>query len=61
MHRCRAFAPVRYWKPIQTGIEQDDDRETVRVLGSCAEDELFLEGRPIAAAGVAAPRRPTVR
>ena len=44
MHRCRSAMPVRYWKPIQTGIEQDDDREMVRVLGSCAEDELFLEG-----------------
>lgn len=44
MHRCRTAIPVRYWKPIQTGIEHDDDSEMVRVLGSCADDEVFLEG-----------------
>src|SRR5207248_554510 len=25
MHRYRGAARVRYWKPIQTGIESDDD------------------------------------
>lgn len=28
-------ARVRYWKPIQTGVEQDDDTATVRRLSGC--------------------------
>ena len=35
---------MRYWKPIQTGIEEDDDTETVRHLGGCTEQELFTHG-----------------
>ena len=30
MHRYRGLAPLRYWKPIQTGIEIDDDTATMR-------------------------------
>jgi dethiobiotin synthetase len=34
MLRYRAEAPLRYWKPVQTGIEQDDDtREVARLAG----------------------------
>jgi dethiobiotin synthetase len=44
MHRYRSVAPLRYWKPIQTGIERDDDTETVRMLGGCAGRELFCAG-----------------
>ena len=32
MVRYRASGCVRYWKPIQTGIEQDDDTQTVSML-----------------------------
>jgi dethiobiotin synthase len=32
LHALRARIPVRYWKPIQTGIEQDDDTATVLAL-----------------------------
>src|SRR5258708_24462112 len=35
---------MRYWKPIQTGIESDDDTETVRRLGGCTEQEIFAQG-----------------
>ena len=35
---------LRYWKPIQTGIEQDDDTESVRVLGACRDAELLRNG-----------------
>jgi dethiobiotin synthetase len=42
--RYRALAPLRYWKPIQTGIEMDDDTETVRRLAGCSEQEIFAEG-----------------
>jgi dethiobiotin synthetase len=44
MHRYRGVGPLRYWKPIQTGIEIDDDTATVRRLGGCSEDELFDQG-----------------
>lgn len=40
MHRLRPHTPVRYWKPVQTGVELDDDAETVRVLGECGDDEI---------------------
>jgi dethiobiotin synthase len=46
MHRCRLGAkrPVRYWKPIQTGIETDDDTAEVARLGQCAGRELLKDG-----------------
>ena len=43
LHRYRP-ARVRYWKPIQTGIEQDDDTAEVRRLAACPEDEILDEG-----------------
>lgn len=43
-HRYRREVPLCYWKPVQTGIEQDDDTATVRVLGACAEHEVFDHG-----------------
>jgi malonyl-CoA O-methyltransferase len=44
MHRYRGQAGVRYWKPIQTGIEQDDDTAEVRRLGACVADEILDKG-----------------
>jgi dethiobiotin synthase len=44
MIRLRAVAPVRYWKPIQTGIEQDDDTATVTWLAGCSAAELLTSG-----------------
>jgi dethiobiotin synthetase len=44
MHRYRGVRPLRYWKPVQTGIEIDDDTATVRRLGACSGDELFDRG-----------------
>jgi dethiobiotin synthase len=44
MHRYRSVGPLRYWKPIQTGIEIDNDTATVRRLGACAEEEIFDQG-----------------
>lgn len=35
---------VYYWKPIQTGIEEDNDTETVRKLANCADGEIFDRG-----------------
>jgi dethiobiotin synthase len=51
MHRYREFGTLKYWKPIQTGIEEDDDTAVVQSLG-CDESELFTPGirlhRPLA-------------
>ncbi len=44
MCRYRRRAPVRYWKPIQTGIEQDDDTATVARLAGCTPAEIFDHG-----------------
>jgi dethiobiotin synthase len=44
MHRYRADVPLRYWKPIQTGIDQDDDTAEVKRLGACVPAELFTSG-----------------
>ena len=44
MTRLRLSGPVRYWKPVQTGIEQDDDTATVRALAACTPREIFPAG-----------------
>jgi dethiobiotin synthase len=44
MHRLRPSGPMRYWKPVQTGIEEDDDTATVRRLGACGDTEVFDDG-----------------
>ena len=44
MHRYRAVVSLRYWKPIQTGIEQDDDTADVERLGRCGADEVRRTG-----------------
>ncbi len=44
MHRYRDELKLRYWKPIQTGIEQDNDTVVVRTLGHCVDDEILDEG-----------------
>ena len=49
LHRYRAAAPLRYWKPIQTGIEQDDDTAEVARLARVRPDEMLDGGRPPAA------------
>ena len=44
MLRYRRELPLRYWKPIQTGIEIDDDTAEVRRLGGCEPDEIVASG-----------------
>jgi dethiobiotin synthase len=44
MQRYRLELSLGYWKPVQTGIEQDDDTAVVRDLGDCAAEEIFDEG-----------------
>lgn len=35
---------VTYWKPVQTGIEEDNDTETVKILANCNSAEIFDKG-----------------
>jgi dethiobiotin synthase len=44
MCRYRHAIPLRYWKPVQTGIEQDDDTAEVRRLAACTDSEIVAEG-----------------
>ncbi len=44
MHRYRRDVALRYWKPIQTGMEQDDDTSEVVRLAACHADEVFTQG-----------------
>ncbi|MFN3326671.1 MAG: dethiobiotin synthase [Bryobacteraceae bacterium] len=44
MHRYRPVAPLRYWKPVQTGSPEDDDTRTVHRLGACSIEEIHPEG-----------------
>jgi dethiobiotin synthetase len=44
MHRYRQFFALRYWKPVQTGVEEEDDTATVRKLGKCADSEVLDQG-----------------
>jgi len=44
MHRYRGARPVRYWKPIQTGVETDDDTAEVQRLGCCSDEEVLSRG-----------------
>jgi dethiobiotin synthase len=44
VHRYRVSVAVRYWKPIQTGIEQDNDTAEVERLAGCRANELFQTG-----------------
>jgi dethiobiotin synthase len=40
----RGQGDVTYWKPIQTGIEQDDDTTEVGRLASCRVEEIRVDG-----------------
>jgi dethiobiotin synthetase len=42
--RFRKSGPLRYAKPVQTGIEQDDDTEQVRRLAGCRIEEILEAG-----------------
>ena len=52
MHRYRSLRPgagagrstIRYWKPVQTGIERDDDTREVQRLGGCSPREILRDG-----------------
>jgi dethiobiotin synthetase len=47
MHRYRLqcpLRPLRYWKPIQTGTEKDDDTADVMRLGGCSQSEILSQG-----------------
>jgi dethiobiotin synthetase len=43
VYRYRTLA-IKYWKPIQTGIEHDDDTAEVRRLSGCGPNMILDEG-----------------
>lgn len=44
MNSFREKENVCYWKPIQTGTEEDNDTETVRKLANCSGEEIYDKG-----------------
>ena len=44
LHRYRQGQRLRYWKPIETGVEADDDTAEVARLAECDDHELFRHG-----------------
>ena len=44
LHRYRHVPELRYWKPVQTGIEQDDDTAEVLRLSGLPPDRALHEG-----------------
>ena len=40
----RRHGPAGYWKPVQTGVEQDDDTATVHTLAGCTDAEVWNRG-----------------
>src|SRR5215471_14167252 len=45
MHRLRPRYPrIRYWKPFQTGCNEDSDTATVKSLGACLDSEIYDHG-----------------
>jgi dethiobiotin synthase len=44
LHRYRNSGSLKYWKPVQTGIEQDDDTSSVLKLSGCTDAELHAAG-----------------
>jgi dethiobiotin synthase len=43
-HRYRTQVPLRYWKPIQTGTEHDDDTAEIRRLTTIAGGDILDDG-----------------
>ena len=44
LHRFARVPALRYWKPVQTGIEQDDDTADVQRLSGSAPGRVLDEG-----------------
>lgn len=42
--RYRGAGRLRYWKPIQTGVDLDDDTREVQRLARCRPDEVLDRG-----------------
>jgi dethiobiotin synthase len=44
LSRYRHHPTLRYWKPVQTGIEDDDDTAAVQRLSGCGPEHIFDRG-----------------
>lgn len=40
----RSAENIVYWKPVQTGIEEDDDTQIVKQLARCSGNEIHEDG-----------------
>jgi dethiobiotin synthetase len=44
LHRFRSVPSLRYWKPVETGIETDNDTATVLALSGAPADRALAQG-----------------
>jgi dethiobiotin synthetase len=44
LHRYRSDFPMCYWKPVQTGVPEDDDTAAVKHLAACNSEEICDTG-----------------
>ncbi len=44
VYRYRATEAVRYWKPVQTGFDRDDDTAEVARLSGCTTERILARG-----------------
>lgn len=44
MSALRETEDVCYWKPVQTGIEEDNDTEMVAKIANCSQEEIHDKG-----------------
>jgi len=56
LHRYHGSVALRYWKPVQTGIEQDDDTAEVRRLVVECEAAAGIRLRHLVSPHLAAQR-----
>jgi dethiobiotin synthetase len=44
LYRYRLVTPMCYWKPVQTGVPEDDDTAIVKDLAACNDEEICESG-----------------
>jgi dethiobiotin synthetase len=44
LYRYRIVTPMCYWKPVQTGVPEDDDTAIIKDLAACNNEEICESG-----------------
>jgi dethiobiotin synthetase len=44
LYRYRLVTPMCYWKPVQTGVPEDDDTAIIKQLAACNNEEICESG-----------------